>query len=301
MNTEQSVESLLSHQLQNPLSSFSIGSFGAIAEFQRNPSEQADIDVEDSYSVVTARGAIKIELHEKVQAVAYENLSKHPERWRNGIVFCLTQETGKSRRRKVLTELGPDWSAIRLKDQNAVLFDVGLNSTNVDFCFRTADEKLLDILRRAEGRSVLDPENPVMGEIIAASPHRVAISQLGRIEVYQRIPTDQTLEGPHTHVLPKLLRTGRTHSANVPVPPGYLPCLSCYPANPLCDSIGNEVPFDSDKFQNFISILDQWRLPEYLKEKRRVFDAIGQAVSPADYQNPALDCVAQRCALHCVS
>jgi hypothetical protein len=96
MNTEQSVESLLNHQIQNPLSSFSIGSFGTIAEFQRDPSEQADIEIEDSYSAVTARGAIKIELHEKVQAVADENLSKHPERWRNGIVFCLAHEIGKS-------------------------------------------------------------------------------------------------------------------------------------------------------------------------------------------------------------
>jgi hypothetical protein len=165
-----------------------------------------------------------------------------------------------------------------------VLFDVGLNSENVDFCIRAVDEKLLDSLRRAEGRSVLDSENPAMQEIITASPHRIAISKLGRIEVYQRTSADQTLEGPHSHVLPKLLRTGRTHSADVPVPSGYLPCLSCYPANPLYDSIGNEVPFDSDKFQDFITILEQWGLPEYLKEKRQILDAIGQAVSPSDYR-----------------
>ena len=54
-----------------------------------------------------------------------------------------------------------------------------------------------------------------MGMILAANPHRVFISRLGRIEVYQPIPppSGKSPEGPHTHVLPKLLKSGRTHPA----------------------------------------------------------------------------------------
>ena len=282
----QSKANLLAQQLNNPLSTFSIGAFGAIAEFNRDLAEKTTIRSESPSSIVTDRGALSIESIEQAQPIAYENLSKHPKMWRSGIVFCLPYTVGKSKKRGVLTELGPDWYAIRSKDRGATLFDVGLGTTNIDFCIRTTNEELLDILRGAEGSSILEPDNPVMGKIIAESPHRVAISKLGRIEVFQRIPTDQTPEGPHTHVLPKLLRTGRTHSANVPVPKGYLPCFSCYPANPLYDRLGNETPFDHKKFHDFIVILEKWGLPDYLEEKKRALNAIQNSVTPAKYSQP---------------
>lgn len=280
------LEKLLESNLRNPHSTFSVGSFGAIAEFHRAQSEEATIESRVPYSAVTTRGAIRIETIDDLLPIAYENLSNEKHKWRNGIVFCLPSGIARSNQRSVLTELGPDWSAVRTKDRGATLFDVGLNTINIDFCIRTENEKFLDILRRAEGRSVLESDNPVVGEIIAASPHRIAISKLGRIEVYQRIPTDQTLEGPHTHVLPKLLRTGRTHSANVPVPEGYLPCLSCYPPNPLYDSMGNETPFNNKNFQDFMAILEKWGLPEYLDVKKRVLEAIRGSIDPEDFEQP---------------
>jgi hypothetical protein len=51
--------------------------------------------------------------------------------------------------------------------------------------------------------------------------HRVFLSRVGRAEVYQAIPLPDAKrpDGPHTHVLPKLLRAGRTHSANDPYSP----------------------------------------------------------------------------------
>ena len=44
-----------------------------------------------------------------------------------------------------------------------------------------------------------------MAVILAASPHRVFVSRVGRIEVFQAIPSanGKSPEGPHTHVLPK--------------------------------------------------------------------------------------------------
>ena len=283
---ELSVKSLIAQHLRNPYSSFSIGSFGAIAEFQRDSSERANITTTEILSVKTELGAIKIDLHESTKAIAYESLSKSTMHWRNGIVFFLPTDLAKSKRRKVLTELGPDWSAIRDEDREVTLFDLGLGTSNIDFCIRTHNEQLLKSLRLAEGRSVFENGNSIMSDIVAASPHRVAISKLGRIEVYQRIPTVQTPDGPHTHVLPKLLRTGRTHSANVPVPDDYLPCLSCYPPSPLYDSLGNETPFDLEKFQDFMAILEVWGLPNYLKAKKNVLEAIQQSVDPADFKPP---------------
>lgn len=281
-----STEELIVEQLQDPLSSFSIGSFGAIAEFQRAPEESATMNLNLPFSIVTDRGSLKIDLIDKVQPIAYENLSKNSLHWRNGIVFCLPIHSAKLQKRGTLTELGPDWSAIRAKDQGASLFDIGINTINVDFCIRTGNEKLIEVLRRAEGRSIFEPDNPVIGEIIAANPHRVAISKLGRIEVYQHIPSDRTPDGPHTHLLPKLVRVGRTHSANVPIPEGYVPCLSCYPPNPLYDSLGNEKSLDNKKLQDFMGILEKWGLPDYLEEKKRVLVAIQQSIDPSDFKPP---------------
>jgi hypothetical protein len=82
------------------------------------------------------------------------------------------------------------------------------------------------------GRSVFEPGNPAMGVILAANPHRVFISRIGRIEVYQPIPpaTGKSPDGPHTHVLPKLLRSKRSHPATEPIPDGWVPCAHFYPA-----------------------------------------------------------------------
>ena len=73
-----------------------------------------------------------------------------------------------------------------------------------------------------------------MHEMLRLSPHRVLVGPCGRIEVYQTIPPvdGRSPDGPHTHVLPKLLRAGRTHAANLPIPDGLVPCLTIHPSRP---------------------------------------------------------------------
>ena len=81
--------------------------------------------------------------------------------------------------------------------------------------------------------------------ILAASPHRVFVSRIGRAEVYQPIPSanGKSPDGPHTHVLPKLLQHRRTHAATEPVPDGFVPCAHLYPRHPLKDAFGREKTF----------------------------------------------------------
>ena len=186
----------------------------------------------------------------------------------------------------MLTELGPDHQAIRPADRDAILFDTGLDTRNVDFCIRTSDPDLLSHLRQFTGRSILDPESGAMAIIIAADPHRIAVSRLGRIEVFQGIGRDKTPEGPHTHVLPKFLKSRRTHSANTPVPSGYLPCLSLYPANPLMDALGRKTPFDTKKFDVFEDLLNTWGSQAYLVEKSRARSAMEDGMDPERYRRP---------------
>lgn len=286
MDDAPEIHRVLCEHLYDPSSSFSIGSFGAIAEFHRDADESLVLDDPARLTIATGRGALRIELAEGVVPLAYETLSRRPGRWQHGVVFCLPAALAASHGRTTLTELGPDCGAVRAEDRAAVLFDMGLGARNIDFCIRTGDPGLLSHLRRHAGRSVLEPGNPAMGAVVEASPHRIAISKLGRAEVYQAIGKVKTPEGPHTHVLPKFLRSGRTHSANIPVPSGYLPCLSLYPANPLFDGLGREIPFEPLAFAAFEKLLALWGLPEYRAEKARLLEAVSRGGNPAAYGRP---------------
>ncbi|MEM7121495.1 MAG: hypothetical protein AAF563_09485 [Pseudomonadota bacterium] len=279
--TQLDVFDVVQRRLQDPMTGFSVGSFGAIAEFHRRPDEPAEID---GLTAVTERGAIRVEPDQPARALAYETLSGRPGRWSHGVVVCLPTDKARCHKRAVITELGPDRGAIRPRDRDAVLFDMGLAGDNVDFCVRTDDPSLIQVLRDETGRSVLDQSSPAMAAILDANPHRVAIGRLGRAEVYQPIGRDVTPEGPHTHVLPRLLASGRTHSANVPVPEGWMPCVAMYPPSPIATPLGEPKPWDGAAAEDFNALLDAWGDPDVVAEKARLMAAVSGSASPACYE-----------------
>lgn len=164
-----------------------------------------------------------------------------------------------------LTELGPDTDALREEDKAGLLFDMGLGTLQADICIRTHDAGLIETLRVQSGRSLFDPGNPAMGAIVTAGPHCVFMARFGRCEVYQPIPPadGKRPEGPHTHALPKLLRSGRTHAANELMPDGFVPCAHLVPAHPIKDAMGQRRPWDAQahaSFQNMLSMYGDARL-----------------------------------------
>jgi len=215
----------LSAQLADAETQWSLGTFGAIAEFARDPDEPVALL---PASAVTARGAIRIDPVSGMQPFAFEVATKAGPSRR--VALCLSDDTCAMSRRTVLTELGPDRDALRECDRDAILFDLGLGALQVDCCVRVADPAIAAQLRTHCGRPVFD--SAAMGIIVPASPHRVFVSRVGRIEVFQPIPPPhgRSPDGPHTHVLPALLRQGRTHAATEPIPDGLVPCAHIYPA-----------------------------------------------------------------------
>ncbi|MEM7208688.1 MAG: hypothetical protein AAF434_12755 [Pseudomonadota bacterium] len=277
-------------QLSNPLSGWSMGSFGAIAEFHHvegDPPASASSDL----SCVTDRGGIRLAALEDAQPIAYETLSAKPHLWGQSVALCLETTAAAMNKRTVLTELGPDDAALRVEDEGGVLFDMGLGQAQVDFCIRTMDSTLIEALRAVEGRSLFEAGNPAMGAILSAHPHRVALTRLGRVEVFQKIGGEDTdgrsPEGPHTHVLPKLMRTGRTHSANAPIPAGLTPCGYIHPASPVTNKMGEDKAFDAQAFASFQALIDDWGVEDYLDAKRDTFDALRAKRSPDDHNTPA--------------
>ncbi|VUX45967.1 conserved hypothetical protein [Candidatus Defluviicoccus seviourii] len=280
---------LIHRMLADADAGWHIGTFGALAEFHH---VAGDLDpvitlVRSGGSAVTSRGGISISLPDVVRVVAYEGLSKRPEAWTHAIAFCVPASTAGMGRRRVLTQLGADHDALREEDRAGILFDLGLAAEHVDFCIRTADPALIAILRQHQGQSVLDPESPAMAAIKTTSPHRISRSGLGRVEVYQPIPPPtpgaRAPIGPHTHLLPDLLRLARTHSANAPVPAGWLPALYLHPPHPVTDRLGQSRQFDQEAFTAFEATLAAFAPPHYQAEKDRIRAAVFAGTDPYTY------------------
>lgn len=276
--------------VRDPEAQWSMGTFGAIAEFLHTPDEAAvAIEGTHAISVATERGSLHLEDHPKARLVAYETVGKRAGTWRHSVAMCLPEGECGMHRREVVTELGPDRAAVRAQDRESILFDLGLSLLQTDACIRTADRDLVAALRASEGRPLFAPGNTVMMSILHASPHRVFVTRLGRLEVFQPIPppTGKSPLGPHTHILPKLLRAGRTHSATTPIPAGCVPCANLYPAHPQFDAEGLPRPFVRAYFDAFASVLTSHGTADLVKLQDRVSQAVRAGDDPATFAIPA--------------
>lgn len=293
MATTTSIADLLTEQISNPDTQWSLGTFGGIAEFSRDRDEPVTLTTSDSVaSAVTARGGIAIKLRDDLRPFASESITRKD--WSHRIALCLPQDICGMNRRTVLTELNRDGDALREEDRDGVLFDLGLDALQADLCVRIRDANVIACLRPYLTRPVFEPDNPAMSIILAASPHRVFISRAGRVEVYQPIPppNGKSPEGPHTHVLPKLLKSRRTHPATEPIPDGWIPCAHLYPAHPVKDALGVAQSFDVTRHDAFQQLLDRHGQAEAVAAKKQIVAAIVNEASP-DSQPAAQDRIAR--------
>jgi hypothetical protein len=283
------LDTVLRRYLADPTASWGLGTFGAVAEFHRTGAEPASLDTGATLQVVTARGALRIDPTQDVRAFAYELPGHATDSWSHVLTLCLPAARTAMHRRGVLTECGPDHEALRPDDRTAVLFDLGLGTEQVDVCVRTADPEALARLRAGLGRSLFAPDNPLMAAMPRLSPHRVFVCRFARLEVYQRIPgrDEKPPEGPHTHVLPHLLRHQRTHPATAPIPAGWVPCLSLYPASPVYDALGRPRPFDRAAYDDFQALLRCFGDPELVGLKEAVTEAVRADRGPDTFALPA--------------
>jgi hypothetical protein len=271
----------LAEQAADSEVAWSLGTFGAIAEFMRDADEPVAIDRDDvSMAVVTARGGLRIARHPELRPVASESLTT--ESWSHRVALCLPETSCAMSRRTEFTEVGPDREALREEDRAGVLFDLGLGALQADFYIRSADLEVVAELRRCTGKAVFSPNSGAMKVILAANPHRVFVSHLGRIEVYQPIPPagGKSPSGPHTHVLPKLLAHGRTQSANEPLPTAWIPCAHFYPPHPTRDRFGRRRPFQAEHHAAFQVLLTRYGDPQRLALKQRVVDSVTSGGEP---------------------
>jgi hypothetical protein len=287
MSEPERLFDFLASQLADPEAAWSVGSFGAIAEFMRDADEAVDSkQADDVIAIVTARGGLRIAAHAEMRPVASESLTT--QSWSHRVALCLPEGIGAMDKRTVLTEIGPDADALRTQDRAAVLFDLGLATMQVNACIRVGDPEVIAALTNWTGRSLFEHGNGAMGVILSANPHRVFVSRLGRVEVYQPIPAadGRSPEGPHTHVLPRLLRHRRTHAATEFVPAGWVPCAHLYPPHPARDTMGVRRPFRQDRRASFQKLLVRFGDAKLLDVKRRVFESVVAGQDPRTLSLP---------------
>ena len=282
MNDPANNFEFLAAQMADPWTNWSLGTFGAIAEFARDGDEPLTSSRRDAVlAAVTGRGGIRIEPPDGVRLFASESITH--DSWNHRIALCLPKPQCARNRRTALTELGPDKEALREQDREATLFDLGLGALQVDVCVRVADAHVAAELRSHAGRALFDPSNPAIGVILAANPHRIFMSRLGRIEVYQPIPPadGKSPTGPHTHILPELLHHRRTHAATELVPEGWIPCGHLYPAHPAKDALGRPRPFDLARHLAFQKMLRDFGDPRFHALKQQVIAAVAAGDDPS--------------------
>lgn len=88
------------------------------------------------------------------------------------------------------------------------------------------------------------------------------------------------------HVLPKLLRFKRTHSANRPIPDGFVPCAELYQKNPVSSKISEDKEFEQGAFDAFQRLLTTCGMEEYRAAKDRAWVTMTDEKQPGITVNP---------------
>ena len=205
---------IVRRHLARPRQSWSVGTYGAIGEFQYDADEPGlEVDL-DALSVRTPRGALVI--------VAFEDVRP----------FALVDESGRTREIAFCSpHLGAQRTTIEALDE--LTFDVGVGAQHVDMLVRCRpdDTDTASALHAAVGRSLFEHDNPAGAAIARSSPSRILVSAVARLEVHQPIPPPggRSPNGPHTHLLPTFLAEGRAHRPGSPLPTDLYCGLSLHP------------------------------------------------------------------------
>lgn len=204
--------------LREPVNGWSVGTWGAIGEFQYDAGECGLLVDLEALSVITPRGALHVG---DLAGARLFRMVDAGGRTRE-IAFCSPREGA---RRTVIHQLDDG------------LFDLGIGAAHIDLLvrLRPGDRATLAALQEGLGQRLFAPGNPAAAAIARASPTRIFVSALAWLEVDQPIPPPdgRSPEGPHSHLLPSHLEEGWERAPDSPLPTGLYCGLSLYPRTRL--------------------------------------------------------------------
>lgn len=209
-----------------------VGCHGATAEFMFGADEPAEVSVEGALQAVTARAALRFTPRTDLRALQWHD--PHAAGGVRAIFIVIPRPRNVSAPSLLLTDCGPDATAIQSEHRGETLFDLGLGREHMRFAVRSADPVLNAALRDAVGLSFDALLQRCGKALLERNPTRVVETPLGRIEVATPIPAPggKSPDGPHTHLLPGHLALQRATPAGVDLPEAYALCATFYPRNP---------------------------------------------------------------------
>jgi hypothetical protein len=220
---------------------WALGCYGATAEFICHHDEPCDVSVTgETITAISDRGALQLTIGEQVRALRLR--ADHTRRGYRAIFLVVLKARAILPVATTLTPLGRDEGAIRPECRNDAWFDLGLGRDDVRFCVRASARDLLDTLNQASGLPLPDVLQAAGATIAKHSPARVVESPLGRAEIYTSIPPPggQSPDGPHTHLVPGHLASGRATPPGIDLPPVYALGATFYPRTGSQDHIEPE-------------------------------------------------------------
>lgn len=207
-----------------------LGIFGAVAEFCTGGNEACEVTTEGPrITAETARGAARFAVTDEVRALAMTTAVGDVAK--DVVVLAVPRGRVRGPVNHGLTSLGEDRDAIRPHGRAERLYDLGLGMRASGFCIRTSTPELIRDLEGRVGRGWADVLAGLGGRIVEASPTRVVLSPIGRVEVFTPIPLphERSPDGPHTHLLPTHLAAGRETPPGLEIPEAFVPCALFYP------------------------------------------------------------------------
>ena len=251
-NTHADIIQVIHDYMSDPGTAWRIGEQ---AVFVRDADEEVEISLDHAGGlIVSEMGAVRIAISGLTRLVPAEGLTE--ALWIQAGLLCLRDEDAGMAKRTVLTELGVDMMAAKPINRLGTLFDLGRGDEHADFCLRTADEGLCELLRAREGKP-MENEDRVLSEAIAAvGADYVVMSRLGRIESFGR-------------------NVALDPSPNPAPPSGYTVCLSFDPPRPTRES-----PFDEATYGAFRVLYGIFADPELVRLKQSVVDAVRDGAAP---------------------
>ena len=207
-----------------------LGCYGAAAEFMCHHDEPCGVSViGETITAISDRGALQLTIGEQVRALQLR--ADHTPHGYRAIFLVVVKARATLPVATTLTPLGRDEGAIRPECRNDAWFDLGLGRGDLRFSVRASATDLLDALRQASGLPLSDVLQAAGAMIVKHSPARVVESPLGRAEIGTPIPPPggQSPDGPHTHLQPGHLATGRATPPGIDLPPVYALGATFYP------------------------------------------------------------------------
>jgi predicted Fe-S protein YdhL (DUF1289 family) len=169
---------------------WALGCYGATAEFICQHNEPCDVSVTgETLTAISGRGALQLTIGEQVRALRLRG--DHTRRGNRAIFLVVLKA-------------------------RATL---------------PAATELRNKLNQASGLLLSDVLQAAGATIVKHSPARVVESPLGRAEIGTPIPPPggQSPDGPHTHLLPGHLASGRATQPGIDLPPVYALGATFYP------------------------------------------------------------------------